>query len=785
MAEKKWHNEDSMIKKIADFAKVILTLTLVLATATNRFSTFAQAQDLTPTQDLSLARELAQAQDLSQFPDTDSNFSTDLTTTYRVNESGQTRVDHTVVITNLKPLFSISQYALQINSANIADVSVNLGKDASLLQNTSQNQLNGSDKIKFRTVANDKFSSIAITFDDQVVGEGKQRVFTISYTDPDVAIISNQILELAIPKIQNREIFKSYTVNIITPVRYGSPNKLNPESPLIELSEAGFLTRFSTETKLMTTSGLGSKSGQATQSHYDGVNVIFGTEQLFDISLQYHLKNSHSSTKLAQIALPPDTQYQRLVYTNLDPQPAEISQDRDGNWIATYQVPASDNITVTANIQAKISLEPNFEVIVPQPMSSHLQPDDFWQSNSKTIRDLSIKHQTPRDIYNFSSENLTYNYDLATQKNSRLGAESVLKNYPDQALCQEFTDVFIALARANNIPARRLTGYAHTNNRTLRPLSFVSDVLHSWPEYFDQELQTWVPVDPTWAHTSGGINYFDQLDLNHIVFAINGESSQRPYPAGSYKISDQQEKDVKVSFGTTFSLPEADLTFDSDFGPANWLPFMKAPQILISNPTGSAQYSQIISFSSSDVSKYANDLNLSFTDASFSSSDADLSSKNSELSIWEINQEIGQSRQIDKLELATILPFETRKKTIAVLDTKRLIPERGTIYLTHHKNDYSKNEQNTTENSTNEGQFNPNQKESGYETVTIETIIFPYYWRWFFNPFVVVGLVVGVVASAIFAGSLLVLKKRSWKPITGQLAKISSVVRWQGQKSKK
>ncbi len=126
----------------------------------------------------------------------------------------------------------------------------------------------------------------------------------------------------------------------------------------------------------------------------------------------------------------------------------------------------------------------------------------------------------------------------------------------------EFTDLFIALARAAGIPAREIVGYAYTTNSRLRPLSLVADVLHAWPEYYDSEKQTWIPIDPTWANTTGGVNYFDKLDFNHITFAIHGFSSELPYAAGFYKRSGKNSKDVMVRFaqGSFTSLPTAKLT---------------------------------------------------------------------------------------------------------------------------------------------------------------------------------------------------------------------------------
>jgi hypothetical protein len=70
------------------------------------------------------------------------------------------------------------------------------------------------------------------------------------------------------------------------------------------------------------------------------------------------------------------------------------------------------------------------------------------------------------------------------------------------------------------------------------------DILHSWPEYYNDKLGIWIPVDPTWENTSG-IDYFNSFDFNHIVFAIHGKNSDYPVPAGMYKIENSSDITIK------------------------------------------------------------------------------------------------------------------------------------------------------------------------------------------------------------------------------------------------
>jgi len=181
-------------------------------------------------------------------------------------------------------------------------------------------------------------------------------------------------------------------------------------------------------------------------------------------------------------------------------------------------------------------------------LNDNLFPTNYWQSDDGQIKLIASNLKTPEAIYDFVSRNLKYDTARVQPNAQRIGAVAALQS-PDQAICMEFTDLFIALARAAGIPAREINGYAYTENPALQPLSLVNDVLHSWPEYYDKNKGAWIPIDPTWGATSGQ-DYFNKLDLRHFAFVIHGKIDTEPYSPGSYKLGVNPQKDVYVSFGT-------------------------------------------------------------------------------------------------------------------------------------------------------------------------------------------------------------------------------------------
>lgn len=491
----------------------------------------------------------------------EAQFETTLESTYQVEDSGLTTVNHHFKIKNLTPTTFVKQYGLKLSSTRLEDIVVK----------------SGSETIDPEIVTTQNQTSIGISFPDEIVGQGKIRDFTISYHDPDLAQVSGQVLEVSIPSTNNQaEAFDQQSILINTPIRYGLPSRVsNPDY----------------QTQLVNQNGANLIQTTVNQPGAEGISLLFGEQQVFNLTLKYHLENPYSNPRLIQIALPPDTSYQTVAYQDLSPQPTQIEKDADGNWIATYKLEANSATTVTANLLTKITLDPNPDFPVLAPDKSYLQAQKYWPVNDPQIQGLASSLGGIEAVYHNVVETLNYDYETVDQKSERLGASQAL-NKPDQAHCEEFTDLFVTLARAENTPARRLAGYAYTQNDILRPLDLVQDVLHAWPEYWDEANQRWIQVDPTWEKTSGGIDYFHQFDLNHIVFAINGESSTLPYPAGSYSLDKSPGKNISVEFADTFTSVAPEFKIGIEQKKLAFFTLPESTYLTIYNPTGQAFYNK-------------------------------------------------------------------------------------------------------------------------------------------------------------------------------------------------
>lgn len=456
-------------------------------------------------------------------------FNTRFTSTYTVSEEGITTVEHLIELTNKLANVYASEYSLTIGSTRVKNVS------AIASSGTSTTSVSTDDNT----------TSININFTDPAIGKDQTLRFTVSYLNLDIATKNGRVLEVNIPRLANIADLDEYNLLIKVPDSFDQPTIISPQTTSITKSQGQRIIRYSKRQ-------IGSR----------GISILFGDHQVYDFTLRYTLKNPGITNGSVEIAIPPDTPYQKLFYQSITPTPENVVVDQDGNWLARYTLRPSETLQVSSIGQAVLYLKPVVETPPTIDTSRYLGAQKYWPVSDPAIKSLAQKLKTPENIYNYIVENLNYNYDrIDASTTQRLGAKAALDD-PQNAICTEFTDLFVALTRAAGIPARSQDGFAFTTNSKLRPLSLRVDVLHAWPEYYDTATNRWVPVDPTWGNTTQGIDYFSRWDLNHFTFTIHGQDSVTPYPAGAYKLASTQGKDVNVAFSPNEPSEKRDIEVD-------------------------------------------------------------------------------------------------------------------------------------------------------------------------------------------------------------------------------
>jgi len=443
-------------------------------------------------------------------------FITDSKVTYKVEESGNVHVTHFITLENAFPTLYAKSYSLEL--VNINPKNLSASEDGHTLAVSVQK--NGTNFI------------ITANFDDALVGKGAKRNFEIFFDVDSFTEKNGEVWEVAIPKLTSPDSFRDYSVIIEVPKSFGDLSYITPDPNTRNIDG-------NSETYTFTKDSISAS----------GVKAGFGEFQVFSYVLSYHLENPLSATSETKIAIPPDTAFQKIYLESINPKPKSIDIDEDGNWIATYLLKERERIDVMVKGTVQMFASPrDFLALDSSELEKDIMPQKYWEADNLEIKSLAKKYSNTRDIYDYVTSLLSYNYDRVKPNVQRMGALAIL-SAPDQAICMEYTDLFIAISRAAGIPAREINGYAYSDNPEIKPLSLVSDVLHSWPEYWNSSKKVWVPVDPTWQDTTGGADFFNKLDLRHFTFVIHGADSQMPYPPGSYKLGVNPQKDVFVNFG--------------------------------------------------------------------------------------------------------------------------------------------------------------------------------------------------------------------------------------------
>ena len=493
-------------------------------------------------------------------------FSTSYDVIYDVGEDGITTVTEKITLKNLTSQYFADQFKLTLGSTQIFDIKAN----------------DPGGVLDVKSEQKDTSTEIIVKFNQQVAGIGKELPWTLQFKSKDFAEKVGKVWEVRAPKISSTTNLDSYNLTISIPLAFGEPTSISPTPKSKTVSSGRIFLTFNQESL-----------------KNSGVSANFGNYQLFNFDLSYHLENNNLVSILTNIALPPDTAYQDVIFQRITPQPLNVTVDDDGNYLAWYKLKRGEKLDVKAIGSAKLYtsskiLKPSLEEVLRK---KYLQQDKYWEKDhpqitatlAEILGDTPPKEQNEKVklIYSYIVNSLKYDSNRLTDKIERFGATTALNN-PKSAVCMEFTDLFVALARAAGVPARELDGFAYTQNPKLRPLSLTKDLLHAWPEYWDDK-RGWVMVDPTWENTTGGVDYFNKLDLNHFVFVIKGSSSSQPVPAGAYKYRGSDTQDVKVTLSDLDFLGKPQLDVSLDVASPIFSGFPNKIKVTVSN-VGNAIY---------------------------------------------------------------------------------------------------------------------------------------------------------------------------------------------------
>ncbi len=170
--------------------------------------------------------------------------------------------------------------------------------------------------------------------------------------------------------------------------------------------------------------------------------------------------------------------------------PYELTVDDLGNQVLHFtfhDLPPFS--TKVIRIEADVELLNSPQTIPAADRNDFLRAENHIESNSPEVLGLAKKLKawntltTAQNIFRWVSENIRYAGFHAADR----GALYALRKREGD--CTEFMSLFVALCRANGIPARGVGGYVCSGDTIVKAGDY-----HNWAEFYWDG--TWHPVDP-------------------------------------------------------------------------------------------------------------------------------------------------------------------------------------------------------------------------------------------------------------------------------------------------
>jgi transglutaminase-like putative cysteine protease len=213
--------------------------------------------------------------------------------------------------------------------------------------------------------------------------------------------------------------------------------------------------------------------------------------------------------------------YQEVRSMEISPGDYTLVIDEYGNHYAEFDFsgqPSGTTQTVKIDYRVAVNeLAYDLSVCKGELLDDFIQPELHIESANPQIVALagelsqgkSNVCQKVRAVYDYIGNHLVYTFNGANW-----GAQAALG--PMGSDCTEYTDLLVALSRAQGIPARYFEGLLYLDTGT----STIARTEHAWPDVYMPGIG-WVAMDPTLGRIPvNRETYFAHYTPDHIIVTI-------------------------------------------------------------------------------------------------------------------------------------------------------------------------------------------------------------------------------------------------------------------------
>ena len=285
------------------------------------------------------------------------------------------------------------------------------------------------------------------------------------------------------------------------------------------------------------------------------------TRRNFRVRVQVSNKGKTSSSNI-RVDVPLmgnlDSPYQVLLKESFSHEPLAVNELSQGSRTASFSIPyLAPGEAETIVVDYFLHVTPLTATLAgPSEYYSHLgqgssdpvylMPADKIESNHPEIaakaREISSgltgDLEKARAFFSFVISYLQYDLN---SPNRNKGALSALRGR--SGVCEDYASLFVALCRAEGIPARLVNGYADPRGRgdiwNVAPGETFSlkGYRHSWAEFYTPKTG-WIPVDPTLNIYDRNLTYFASLpQASHLAQNYQDQNMRVRYQGGQLAVA--------------------------------------------------------------------------------------------------------------------------------------------------------------------------------------------------------------------------------------------------------
>ena len=250
--------------------------------------------------------------------------------------------------------------------------------------------------------------------------------------------------------------------------------------------------------------------------------------------------------------------YQTLLKESFNPQPLKIQELAYNNRMANFHITSlAPGTTETIVLDYFVKLTPlktDLSFFIPAALfpaenyseQIYLVPAKKIESNhpeiiaiaAKVTENLSNNLDKVQAVFKFVIKHM--HYDLHSP-NRNGGALAALRN--GSGVCEDYAALFVALCRAQGVPARLVNGYTDAGKsgkgRQVAPGEVLSlaGCRHCWAEFYLEEWG-WLPADPTLNTNADKLVYFASLpQASHLAQNYADQSLRARYQGGQLDVT--------------------------------------------------------------------------------------------------------------------------------------------------------------------------------------------------------------------------------------------------------